>query len=112
VGEATRGALASLGLATIGQVARYPEAALIGKLGEVTGRHLAALARGDDPRPVVSERDAVTIGHQETFEHDLDDKGELAVILLDQADRVAARLRARSSAATSDGGLIARTAIE
>src|SRR6185312_17371972 len=33
VGEATRTALASMGLSTIGDVARYPEAALIGRLG-------------------------------------------------------------------------------
>jgi DNA polymerase-4 len=136
VGEATREALASMGLTTIGQVARYPEAALVGKLGAVTGHHLAALARGDDPRPVESEREAVTIGHQETFEHDVDDPGELAVILLDQADRVAARLRAAElraravvlivkyddfrlitrrttlPASTSDGGVLAHTAIE
>jgi len=136
VGEATRAALAALGLSTIGQVARYPEAALVGALGATTGPHLAALARGDDPRPVVAEREAVTIGHQETFEHDLDDKGELAVILLDQADRVAARLRAAElraravvltvkyddfrlitrrttlDAPTSDGGVLAHTAIE
>ena len=136
VGEATRTALASMGLATIADVARYPEAALIGRLGEITGRHLAALARGEDPREVHSEREAVTIGHRETFEHDLEDKGELAVTLLDQADRVAARLRtselrARTvtliikyddfrqitrrttlDAATSDGGVLARTAVE
>ena len=135
VGEATRGALASMGLATIGDVARYPEQALIGRLGAITGQHLAALARGEDPRPVVSEREAVTIGHRETFEHDLDDKGELAVTLLDQADRVAARLRAAElrartitliikyddfrqisrrttlDQATSDGGVVAHTAI-
>jgi len=136
VGEATRGALASMGLATIGDVARYPEQALIGRLGAITGQHLAALARGEDPRPVVSEREAVTIGHRETFEHDLDDKGELAVTLLDQADRVAARLRAAElrartitliikyddfrqisrrttlDQATSDGGVVAHTAID
>jgi DNA polymerase-4 len=136
VGEATRTALASMGLATIADVARYPEAALIGRLGEITGRHLAALARGEDPREVHSEREAVTIGHRETFEHDLEDKGELAVTLLDQADRVAARLRAADlrartvtliikyddfrqitrrttlDTATSDGGVLARTAVE
>jgi DNA polymerase IV len=136
VGETTRSALASMGLSTIGDVARYPEKALIGRLGAITGQHLAALARGEDPRPVVSEREAVTIGHRETFEHDLDDKGELAVTLLDQADRVAARLRAaelrartitliikyddfrqisrRSTLdqATSDGGVVAHTAID
>ncbi len=136
VGATTREILAGLGLTTIGDVARYPEAALVARLGAVTGHHLAALARGDDRRPVVSEHEPVTIGHQETFDDDIDDKGELAVILLDQADRVAARLRdgelrARAvvliikyddfrlitrrttlDSATSDGGVLARTAIE
>ncbi len=136
VGEATREALASMGLSTIGDVARYPERALVGRLGAVTGHHLAALARGEDARPVVSEHEAVSIGHQETFDDDIDDTGELAVILLDQADRVAVRLRASElrarsvvliikyddfrqitrrttlDAATSDGGVLARTAID
>jgi DNA polymerase-4 len=136
VGDTTREVLAAIGLATIGDVARYPEAALIARLGATTGHHLAALARGEDPRPVIAERAPVTVGHQETFDDDIDDKGELAVILLDQADRVAARLRAHDlraravvlivkyddfrqitrrttlDAATSDGGTLARTAIE
>jgi DNA polymerase IV len=136
VGEATRTILASMGLSTIGDVARYPEGALVARLGAVTGHHLAALARGEDHRPVVSEQEPVSVGHQETFDDDIDDKGELAVILLDQADRVAARLRdhqlrARAvvliikyddfrqitrrttlDAGTSDGGLLARTAID
>jgi DNA polymerase-4 len=136
VGDTTREVLATMGLATIGDVARYPEAALVARLGATTGQHLAALARGEDPRPVIAERAPVTIGHQETFDDDLDDKGELAVILLDQADRVAARLRASELraravvliikyddfrqitrrttlvAATSDGGVLARTAID
>lgn len=136
VGEATRTVLASMGLTTIGDVARYPEAALVARLGAVTGHHLKALARGEDPRPVIAEHDPVSVGHQETFDDDLDDKGELAVILLDQADRVAhrlreAHLRARAvvlivkyddfrqitrrttlDAPTSDGGQLARTAID
>lgn len=136
VGAATREVLASMGLSTIADVARYPEAALVARLGAATGYHLSALARGDDPRPVISEHEPVTVGHQETFDEDIDDKGELGVILLDQSDRVAARLRddqlrARSvcliikyddfrqitrrttlDAATSDGGVLARTAIE
>ena len=136
VGEATRTVLASMGLSTIGDVARYPEGALVARLGASTGHHLAALARGEDHRAVISEHEQVSVGHQETFDDDVDDKGELAVILLDQADRVAARLRdhqlrARAvvliikyddfrqitrrttlDAATSDGGLLARTAID
>jgi DNA polymerase-4 len=136
VGDTTREVLAAMGLATIGDVARYPEAALVARLGELTGHHLAALARGEDPRPVIAEHAPVSVGHQETFDDDIDDKGELAVILLDQADRVAARLRASElraravvlivkyddfrqvtrrttlDAATSDGGVLAHTAIE
>jgi DNA polymerase-4 len=136
VGETTRAALATLGLQTIGDVARYPEHALVSRFGAVTGHHLAALARGEDHRPVVAEHDPVTIGHQETFDEDVDDKGELAVLLLEQADRVAVRLRAAElrahavvliikyddfrqitrrttlDAPTSDGGVLARTAIE
>lgn len=135
VGEATRAVLASMGLATIGDVARYPEAALVSRLGAIGGAHIAALARGEDPRAVISDHEQVSIGHQETFDDDIDDKGELAVILLDQADRVAARLRAAQlraravvlvvkyddfrqitrritlDSATSDGGVLARTAI-
>lgn len=136
VGEATREILASMGLSTIGDVARYPEAALVGRLGAVTGHHLAALARGEDHRAVVAESDPVSFGHQQTFDDDIDDKGELSVILLEQADRVAVRLReaglrARAvvliikyddfrqitrrttlDAPTSDGGVLSRTAIE
>jgi DNA polymerase-4 len=136
VGDTTREALAQLGLLTIGDVACYPEAALVARLGATTGHHLAALARGEDPRSVIAEHAPVTIGHQETFDDDIDDKGELAVILLDQADRVAARLRASELRAravvlivkyddfrqitrrttldtpSSDGGVLARTAIE
>nr|HEX4316936.1 DNA polymerase IV [Kofleriaceae bacterium] len=136
VGEATRAILASMGLSTIGDVARYPEAALVGRLGATTGHHLAALARGEDARPVVTEQAPVSVGHQETFDDDVVDKGELTVLLLEQADRVATRLRANElraravvlivkyddfrqitrrttlDAATSDGGVLARTAIE
>jgi DNA polymerase-4 len=136
VGDKTRDILASMGISTIGDVARYPVSALCGRLGPNLGEHLAALARGDDPRPVVSEESSSSVGHQETFDDDLDDKGEIAVILLDQADRVAARLRAADlranvvvlilkyddfrlitrrttlDGATSDGGVLARTAIE
>jgi DNA polymerase-4 len=136
VGDATRGVLASMGLSTIGDVARYPESALVARLGNVTGPHLAALARGQDSREVIPETDPVSIGHQETFDDDHEDKGELAVVLLEQADRVARRLReaelrARAvvlivkyddfrqitrrttlASATSDGGVLARTAID
>jgi DNA polymerase-4 len=136
VGEVTREKLLALGLRTIADVAAYPVATLCARLGETTGQHLAELARGEDPRPVYEDEAPVSVGHQETFDDDLDDKGDIAVVLLHQADRVAARLRRADLRAavvvlilkyddfrqisrrttlddpTSDGRVIARTAIE
>lgn len=134
VGRVTRDKLASMGLHTIGDLARYPEPALGARLGASLGAHLAALARGHDPRAVEPEGAAVSIGHEETFDVDLSRKHDIAVLLLAQADRVAARLRQahlrarvvqikikyadfrqvtrRSTLpdATVDGGVIGRTA--
>lgn len=136
VGEVTAAELAKMALSTIGDVARYPERSLVARLGATTGKHLAALARGEDSRAVISDEACALVGHQETFEHDLDDRDDLAVILLHQADRVAARLRHAEQRATvvvlilkyddfrsitrrvtldaptSDGSVIARAAIE
>ena len=135
VGEVTREKLIAAGLTTIGAVARWPEAALRARIGDSLGAHLAALARGEDGRAVEEEGAPVSIGHQETFEHDVDDAADLEVLLLHQSDRVGARLRAADLRArvvvlivkhddfrqltrrttlddpTSDGAVIARTAI-
>lgn len=106
VGEVTGQALEQLGLVTIGDVARYPEAGLIARLGRDLGPHLAALARGEDPREVVAERPPVTIGHQETFEHDLTELPDLELVLLHQLDRVAERLRRAELRATVVGVIV------
>jgi DNA polymerase-4 len=136
VGAVTREKLGELGLETIGDVARYPENVLRARLGPGLGNHIAALARGEDPRSVENEREPVTIGHEETFDQDIGDPRELEPILLSQADRVATRLRRAGLRATviaikikygdfrlltrrrtladptSDGQLIGRHAIE
>jgi DNA polymerase-4 len=93
VGEVTGETLRSMGLVTIGDVARCAEASLVARLGPNLGPHLAALARGEDSREVEPERAAVTVGHQETFEHDLYEREDLEIVLLHQLDRVAERLR-------------------
>jgi DNA polymerase-4 len=105
VGEVTGAALAQLGLATIGDVARCPEASLVARLGP-HGAHLAALARGEDARQVEAEQAPVTIGHQETFEHDTADRGDLEVLLIQQLDRVAERLRRAALRATVVGVIV------
>jgi DNA polymerase IV len=93
VGAVSQDQLRRLGLDTIGDVARSPEDLLCRRLGAALGHHIAALARGEDSREVVSESEPVSIGHEETFERDLSAVDEILPTLIDQADRVAGRLR-------------------
>ena len=71
VGPATMAKLERIGMRTIGDVARADEQGLVAALGSNLGAHLYALARNDDPREVVPERDAKSIGAEETFGADL-----------------------------------------
>lgn len=95
VGPATADALRAFGVSKIGELAAYPPDVLQRKLGDV-GLHLAALARGQDDRPVVPDREPVSLGHEDTFSEDISDAESLRLHLLAQADAVAARLRARA----------------
>lgn len=101
VGDVTAATLMQLGLQTIGDVARYPEQSLVARLGVSSGQHLAALARGEDPRMVEAHEIPDSVGHQQTFDDDIDDSDELIPTLLDQADRIAARLRRQELQATT-----------
>lgn len=92
VGEVTEQALRALGIATIGALARFPEQVLVERFG-AQGAHMRALARGDDPRPVVPDEEARSIGSEDTFERDLAGADALLPQLLDQCVRVARRLR-------------------
>ena len=71
VGHVTEEALREIGVATIGDLARTPDAALAGALGATHARDLRALARGDDPREVVPDEAAKSIGAEDTFGEDL-----------------------------------------
>lgn len=106
VGAVTADALRELGLVTIGDVAAYPEAGLVARLGPTTGAMIAALARGEDARIVEEETAPVTIGHQETFDDDRTERGDLEVVLLHQLDRVAERLRRAHLRATVVGVIV------
>jgi DNA polymerase-4 len=92
VGARTEQVLRDLGLYRIGQIAAREPDFLERHLGEV-GRHLHQLSRGLDDRPVVPDRQAKSIGAEDTFDQDLDDPDALRVHLLSQALRVGARLR-------------------
>lgn len=92
VGPATAKRLAALGLATVGDLASIPAESLCRAVGAAHGAHLAALARGEDDRPVVAEREAKSVGHEETFASDLRDEDVLHVQAVRMADAVANRL--------------------
>jgi DNA polymerase-4 len=93
VGQVTEAALARLGIHRIGQLADAPDVLLARAVGHRHARDLRALARGDDPREVIAHEEAKSVGAEETFGADL--RGREAVLphLLDQAERVARRLR-------------------
>ena len=101
VGPSTAARLAGIGVATVGDLAAVPPDTLCRLLGSAQGRHLASLAVADDARPVVAEREAKSIGHEETFARDLHDHESLHPIVVRMADAVGERLR--------EAGLRART---
>ena len=84
--------LATLGVRTIGQLAALPGQVLLDHFGEA-GRHMGQLARGEDDRAVVPDRDAMSISTETTFAHDLADRDVLRAWLLDLVDNLAGRLR-------------------
>jgi DNA polymerase-4 len=94
VGPVTERELQALGLKTIGDLARQPRGALAQLLGGAHGEFLEALARGEDPRPVVPDDPARSVGAEDTFNDDLTGRAALAPPLLAQSRRVARRLRA------------------
>ncbi len=94
VGERTADVLGRLAIRTIGDLGRTPETILSRLLGDAAARHLTELAHGRDERDVVPYEPPKSIGHEETFERDLDDDDEILRELLLLSGRVATRLRA------------------
>ena len=101
VGEKTADLLARLGIKTIGDLARTPRPVLERLLGEASATHLSRLSHGLDDRDVIPYEAPKSVGHEETFDRDLDDDDEILRELLHLSGRVAARLR--------EGGYRART---
>ena len=93
VGEATHATLEAIGVETVGDLAHLPRATLERRLGTGQGSNLAALASGQDPRPVVPSHDAKSISVSETYERDLTLSNEIDTELLRLCDRLAFRVR-------------------
>ncbi len=94
VGEKTGEILARMAVHTIGDLGRMPVSILERLLGAQSATHLSELAHGIDERDVVPYETPKSVGHEETFERDLDDDTEILRELLALSGRVATRLRA------------------
>jgi DNA polymerase IV len=91
VGPVTSGRLHRLGIATVGQVAAFPEGALTTILGRAAGRHLHALAHNRDPRPVERRRRRRSIGSQRAGRPRSAE--EIDAVVVGLVDRVTRRMR-------------------
>lgn len=98
VGDKTRTLLHRFGIRSVGDLAHTPLPTLQRAVGNHAGRHLNALAWGTDRReltvrsgPHEPER---SMGADETFAHDIDDREVVVRELLRLATKVAGRMRA------------------
>jgi DNA polymerase-4 len=101
IGPATAGRLAQIGVRTVADLRRIPTPVLVRLVGPAHGAQLAALAHGEDERPVEADRAAKSIGHEETFAADLHTQADLHRHLVRMADAVGARV--------AESGLSGRT---
>ncbi|OGN75660.1 MAG: hypothetical protein A2X24_05975 [Chloroflexi bacterium GWB2_54_36] len=100
VGPKTAARLKSLGIHTIGDLARDPEQKLVklfGKYGHDISRH----ARGVDNSPIEPEHDIKSISQETTFDRDIADAVRLHQVLRNQSEKVAFRLRSKNLTATT-----------
>ena len=100
VGPKTSARLSDLGIHTIGDIASWPEDELIRLFGE-NGRDMAKHARGQDDRPVVTEREIKSISQEVTFSRDVRDDKSIEKTLTDLSAQVGRRLRKNELAGTT-----------
>ncbi|WP_164701544.1 DNA polymerase IV [Modestobacter sp. KNN46-3] len=93
VGPATAQRLAQIGVKTIGDLHRLSLVDLTSLVGQAHGAGLYRLARADDDRPVVTDREAKSVSAEETFARDLTDPARLATEIEALAIRVGSRLQ-------------------
>src|SRR5919107_1023712 len=94
VGPATAERLRRVGVGTIGGLAEVSRDELVRLLGVAHGQALHRLARAEDDRPVVAEREAKSVSVEDTYDTDLVEPRLLQGLVERQALKVAERLRA------------------
>jgi DNA polymerase IV len=94
VGPVTAAKLRSRGVATVGQVGRMGEGALVSLLGRAAGGQLHALAHNRDPRVVRTRRRRGSIGSQRAIGRGPHTAAEIDASLIALVERVTRRMRA------------------
>jgi DNA polymerase IV len=92
VGPATAERLRLVGVRTIGDLRKH-SAEVLDKLVGGDAERLLRLAHGIDDRPVVCDREAKSIGQEQTFGVDVDAPDEVRRVLFEQVEQVGRRLR-------------------
>ena len=93
VGPKAAEALEGRGIHLVSDILASPRAVIERALGKAGGDRIWELAHGLDARVVETERVEKSVGHEETFLHDIADRAMLRSELRRLSDRVAARLR-------------------
>jgi nucleotidyltransferase/DNA polymerase involved in DNA repair len=93
VGPKSAERLAPAGIRCVGDLLRAGEPRVAELLGPAAAAHLLALARGEDPRPVVPDRDAGSISEERTYAEDVYDMDAIERMILERAEGVARTLR-------------------
>jgi DNA polymerase IV len=93
VGPATAERLRRVGVHTVADLETISLDELVRLVGQAHGTGLYHLARAEDDRPVVAEREAKSVSVEDTYDVDLVDKRLLEGLLDRQAAKVTERLR-------------------
>ena len=92
IGPKTVERLHGWGVRTVGDLRKMPDSFFDKRFGVLGGR-VRRLIRGEDDRPVHSDREAKSIGQERTFGVDLTDPDAVRGVLLGETECVAERLR-------------------
>ncbi|EON23500.1 DNA polymerase IV [Nocardioides sp. CF8] len=93
VGPATAERLRRAGIHTIANLEAVSEEELVRLLGKAHGHGLFRLARAQDDRPVVPDRETKSVSSEGTYDTDLTDRRLMEGLLARQASHVGERLR-------------------
>lgn len=93
VGPVAERRLLAIGIRTFTDLRKIDVEVLARRVGQEEADRYKRLAWGLDDRPVVPDREAKSIGQEETFGHDLTDADAVRTVLLAHAEEVGRRVR-------------------